>query len=114
MLWLIKNKEITIYTYDIYKYGNILCSDNGSGDLKWQNYSTFFQPYLHPAHNHMLAAAILTENQSLKTFLKSRANAFITNDYFQSDKDWMDLDSKIEVWIRYTEFIYHNTFIKSL
>jgi len=73
--------------------------DDGSGDLKWQNYSTFFQPYLHPAHNHMLAAAILTENQSLKTFLKSRANAFITNDYFQSDKDWMDLDSKIEVTI---------------
>merc|ERR1711983_245470 len=47
----------------------------------------------------MLEASVLTDNQSLKTFLRSRATAFITNDYFQSDKDWMDLDSKIEVTI---------------
>ena len=67
--------------------------------MTWQNYSTFFQPYLHPAHNHMMAAAGLTENPTLKTFLTSRAEAFISNDYYQSDKDWMDLDSKIEVTI---------------
>ena len=47
----------------------------------------------------MLAASVLTDNPSLKTFLRSRATAFITNDYYQSDKDWMDLDSKIEVTI---------------
>ena len=47
----------------------------------------------------MLAASVLTTNPSLKTFLKSRAQAFISNDYYQSDKDWMDLDSKIEVTI---------------
>ena len=67
--------------------------------MAWQNYSTFFQPYLHPAHNHMLAASVITDNPTLKTFLRSRATAFITNDYYQSDKDWMDLDSKIEVTI---------------
>ena len=67
--------------------------------MRWQNYSNFFQQYLHPAHNHMLAAAILTDNDSLEKFLKSRAKAFLSNDYFQSDKDWMDLDSKIEVTI---------------
>jgi len=63
------------------------------------NYSYFFQDYLRPAHNHMIAAATLTENQSLKTFLRSRAEAFLSNDYFQSDKDWMDLDSRIEITI---------------
>jgi len=63
------------------------------------NYSYFFQEYLRPAHNNMFAAAALTENQSLKTFLKSRAKAFLSNDYFQSDKDWMDLDSRIEITI---------------
>jgi len=63
------------------------------------NYSYFFQEYLRPAHNHMIAAATLTENQSLKTFLRSRAAAFLSNDYFQSDKDWMDLNSKIEITI---------------
>lgn len=63
------------------------------------NYSYFFQEYLRPAHNNMIAAAALTENQSLKTFLQSRAKAFLSNDYFQSDKDWMDLDSRIEITI---------------
>jgi len=63
------------------------------------NYSYFFQEYLKAAHNHMIAAASVTENESLKTFLKSRAQAFLSNDYFQSEKDWMDLDSKIEITI---------------
>ena len=77
----------------------ILLADRGNGEMAAQNYSTFFQEFLHPAHNHMVAASALTDNPSLKTFLRSRANAFITNDYYQSDKDWMDLDSKIEVTI---------------
>ena len=77
----------------------ILPADRGNGEMAAQNYSTFFQEFLHPAHNHMVAASALTDNPSLKTFLRSRANAFITNDYYQSDKDWMDLDSKIEVTI---------------
>eukprot|EP00092_Neocalanus_flemingeri_P011828 GFUD01012757.1.p1 GENE.GFUD01012757.1~~GFUD01012757.1.p1 ORF type:complete len:580 (+),score=148.06 GFUD01012757.1:107-1846(+) len=63
------------------------------------NYSYFFQEYLKPARNHMMAAANLTENESLKTFLKSRAEAFLSNDYYQSDKDWMDLNSRIEITI---------------
>ena len=32
-------------------------------------------------------------------FLQSRSNAFLSDDYYQSDKDWMDLNSKIEVTI---------------
>merc|ERR1740128_1190616 len=63
------------------------------------NYSYFFQESLEPAHNHMMAAATLTDNGSLKTFLNSRAEAFLSNDYYQSDKDWMDLDSRIEITI---------------
>jgi len=68
-------------------------------NLVANNYSYFFQEYLKPAHNHMIAAATLTENESLKTFLTSRAQAFLNNDYYQSDKDWMDLDSRIEITI---------------
>jgi len=67
--------------------------------LVTNNYSYFFQEYLKPAYNHMIAAATLTENESLKTFLKSRGQAFLSNDYYQSDKDWMDLNSKIEITI---------------
>ena len=31
--------------------------------------------------------------------MKSRAAAFFTDDYYQSDKDWMDLESKVEITI---------------
>jgi len=70
-----------------------------NGELRAENYSTFFREQLYPAHNHLLAAANLTDNDSLRTFLQSRAKAFLSNDYYKSDKDWMDLDSKIEITI---------------
>ena len=41
-------------------------------------------------------AATLTDNASLKKFLNSRADAFLSNDYYQSDMDWMDLDAPID------------------
>lgn len=45
-------------------------------------------------------AASYAENESLKKYLTTRADAFITNDYFESDKAWMDMkDHKIEVII---------------
>ena len=44
-------------------------------------------------------AAALTGNPSLKKFLASRAAAFLSNDYYASDVDWMDLDSPVEVTI---------------
>src|SRR5207245_9755472 len=44
-------------------------------------------------------AAALTENASLKKFLTSRAESFLSNDYYQSDIDWMDLDSPLDVTI---------------
>lgn len=44
-------------------------------------------------------AAALTDNATLKKFLTSRADAFRSNDYYQSDVDWMDLDAPIDVTI---------------
>ena len=41
-------------------------------------------------------AATLTDNASLKKFLNSRADAFLSNDYYQTDMDWMDLDAPID------------------
>lgn len=41
-------------------------------------------------------AANLTDNASLKKFLTSRAEAFLSNDYYQSDMDWMDIDAPID------------------
>jgi len=62
-------------------------------------YSQAYQDLLKPAAKLLKQAAELAENSSLKKFLTSRADAFLSNDYFQSDMDWMDLDSPIEVVI---------------
>ncbi|MCH8873384.1 peptidase, partial [candidate division KSB1 bacterium] len=62
-------------------------------------YSEAFKEWLEPAAKLMRQAADLTENESLKTFLRSRAEAFFSNQYRQSDMDWMDLDSPVEITI---------------
>jgi hypothetical protein len=41
-------------------------------------------------------AASLTTQPTLKAFLEKRAAAFVTNDYFDSDVAWMELDASIE------------------
>ena len=41
-------------------------------------------------------AAALTAQPTLKRFLESRAQALLTNEYFDSDVAWMELDASIE------------------
>jgi len=62
-------------------------------------YSEAYKDLLKPAAKLLNKAAELAENESLKKFLHSRADAFLSNDYYQSDMDWMDLDSQIDVVI---------------
>jgi len=44
-------------------------------------------------------ATDLTENASLKKFLTTRAAAFASNNYYDSDIAWMDLDAPLDVTI---------------
>jgi hypothetical protein len=44
-------------------------------------------------------AATLTDNDSLKKFLNLRADAFLSNDYYESDLAWMDLDAPLDITI---------------
>jgi hypothetical protein len=44
-------------------------------------------------------AAALTTNDTLRKFLSSRAEAFVTNQYRASDMDWMDLDAPLDITI---------------
>jgi hypothetical protein len=62
-------------------------------------YSEVYAEWLEPAAAKLEEAAALTNNESLRTFLKSRAAAFRSDDYYPSDKDWMDLDSRVEITI---------------
>lgn len=70
------------------------------GKLEAVPYSGAYKKLLEPAAKLLKEAAGLAENASLKKYLNSRADAFSSNDYYQSDMDWMDLkDHKIEVVI---------------
>lgn len=63
-------------------------------------YSEFFKDKLTAASNLLKEAAEYSDNSSLKKYLRSRAAAFLSNDYYQSDMDWMDVkDNNIEVVI---------------
>ena len=71
---------------------------DGEG-LKAVPYSQEYKRELGAAAKALQDAAALTGDKTLKTFLESRAAAFGSGDYMQSDMDWMDLDSKIEITI---------------
>ena len=63
-------------------------------------YTEYYKEKLSKIITLMREAADYADNASLKKYLLSRATAFETNDYYQSDMDWMDLkDHRIEVVI---------------
>ena len=59
-------------------------------------YSIEYQGELAIAAQHLRAAAAATAQPTLKAFLESRAAAFASNDYYESDVKWMELDATIE------------------
>jgi hypothetical protein len=66
------------------------------GGLVAVPYSTEYQGELALAATHLREAAKLTTQPTLKAYLESRAAAFISNDYYDSDVKWMELDASIE------------------
>ncbi|MGD8305604.1 MAG: peptidase, partial [Ignavibacteria bacterium] len=63
-------------------------------------YSEYYKDKLTKAAEYLMNAAEYADNKSLKDYLTTRAHAFQTNDYFESDMKWMDLkDHDIEIVI---------------
>jgi hypothetical protein len=62
-------------------------------------YSAAYRELLEPAAAKLRAAAERTSNPSLARFLRLRADAFLSDDYYESDVAWMDLDAPVEVTI---------------
>jgi Peptidase family M49 len=62
-------------------------------------YSEAYKDDLTRAAGLLKEAADLTDNDTLKKFLKLRADAFLSNDYYASDLAWMDLDAPIDITI---------------
>ena len=76
----------------------VIRRDNGK--LVAIPYSEYYKDKLTEASKLLKDAAEYADNPSLKKYLLSRADAFLSNDYYQSDMDWMDLkDHNIEVVI---------------
>jgi hypothetical protein len=69
------------------------------GKLMTVPYSQAYAEFLVPAAKLLNEAAALTTNATLKNYLTKRAAAFASDDYYDSDVAWMDLDSPIEVTI---------------
>jgi hypothetical protein len=62
-------------------------------------YSVEYREFLMPAATKLREAASMTRNASLRNYLTRLADAFMSDDYYQSDFAWMDLNSPIEVVI---------------
>jgi hypothetical protein len=72
---------------------------DSAGKLRLVAYSQEYGEFLRPAAKLLREAAELTMNATLKNFLMKRADAFMSDDYYESDVAWMDLDSPIDVTI---------------
>jgi hypothetical protein len=70
-----------------------------NGKLKAVPYSEYFQDQLGPSASLLKKAAEISGEPTLKRYLESRAESFASNDYFESDMDWMDLQGNIETVI---------------
>ena len=62
-------------------------------------YSQEYRPDLEKSAKLLEQAAALADNTTLKKFLTTRAAAFRSNDYYESDIAWMDLDAPIDITI---------------
>jgi hypothetical protein len=69
---------------------------SASGGLMLVPYSLEYQNGLLRIAGLLREAAALTADPTLQAFLARRADAFVSNDYYESDVAWMELNSAIE------------------
>ncbi|HEY7290215.1 MAG TPA: hypothetical protein VH583_10300 [Vicinamibacterales bacterium] len=67
-----------------------------SGGYRAVPYNVEYQPELVRAAGLLREAAQATSEPTLKRFLTLRADAFLSNDYYESDVAWMELKGAIE------------------
>ena len=80
-------------------FTTVIRRDDNSKALLIVPYHVEYHDLLVPAAALLREAAVLTKNETLRYFLETRAAAFLTDDYFESDVAWMDLDAPIDVTI---------------
>jgi Peptidase family M49 len=73
--------------------------DSSHRELTSIPYSEEYKDELTRVAGLLREAADLTENPTLQKFLGSRADAFLSNDYYESDVAWMDLNAPVDITI---------------
>jgi hypothetical protein len=69
------------------------------GGFRAVPYSQAYKSELQKCAQLLRDGARLTDNATLRKFLETRAAAFASNDYYESDLAWMDLDAPIDITI---------------
>lgn len=82
-----EDKSIKAQFEDLY---TVIVRENGK--LKAVPYSKYY-PEIEVLANKLEEAANFADDKPLKTYLLSRAKALRTNDYYESDMKWMDVNS---------------------
>lgn len=90
--------------------GNFTAILREQGKLRAVPYHQAYQPLPEKVSVLLKEAAALTQDTTLKKFLNLRADAFLTDDYFESDMAWMDLAGDLEVVIGPYEVYEDNLF----
>ena len=65
------------------------------GELVAIPYSEYYKDQLSRAADYLMEAARYADNPTVKRYLATRANAFLSNDYYESDMAWMDMDDHL-------------------
>ncbi|KAL3619118.1 Nudix hydrolase 3 [Castilleja foliolosa] len=76
-----------------------LLTTKGAHDLYIVPYSEEYNAFLAKASDLLHKAGDLVSSPSLKKLLHSKADAFLSNEYYASDIAWMELDSKLDITI---------------
>lgn len=84
---------------DAFMSGYTVIRRDAAGALTAIPYSKYYKEWLEPAAALLRRASEITKNESMKRFLELRADAFLSDDYYESEMAWMDLDGPIEVAI---------------
>ncbi|KAA8540570.1 hypothetical protein F0562_024511 [Nyssa sinensis] len=96
-------KRLSEFSLDTSLSNNTASSTNNlvgfAHDLFSIPYSQEYKPFLAKAAELLHKAGDLTSSPSLKRLLHGKADAFLSNDYYDSDIAWMELDSKLDVTI---------------
>ncbi|KAL8499554.1 hypothetical protein ACS0TY_022486 [Phlomoides rotata] len=74
-------------------------SNSDAHDLYIVPYSEEYNAFLTKASDLLHKAGDVASSSSLKKLMHSKADAFLLNEYYDSDIAWMELDSKLDITI---------------